>query len=413
MARLSWFSYWHDSDSIQPFGWRRMWTFSRNRMGFVSRGFIVVYMVMPHLIMFMGTFLLGLTLLAGCPFGLTINEIPNALGLLLLPFGGFGCALLIPFILGRKAVMLDRKKGEVVQYGGVALILMPMLPLAWKRTPLASFQRVTLDRYYSIRLCGAASGDILVVKVFNELRAREIAEKVALFAGLPLVDETSAQAVTREPGRLDEPLAEKARRTGEADATPAKPMQAKGAYAQEGPEAVFRIAAPPFAAGWAVKALLACMAMIALSCAFAPPYPPKPAWTPPVEAPLQPVEEPSLWPWRLSVASYYLLTASLYLGAAGVLIALLAFLILEEQRPYGYEVRADPQGLRVHVRWLGLSWTHALPSGELEELRVEKDPRFETRLAAISDRKIVRFAHGLTEGEARYLRAFLVKALAK
>jgi len=97
----------------------------------------------------------------------------------------------------------------------------------------------------------------------------------------------------------------------------------------------------------------------------------------------------------------------------GAAVALLVLLVLEINRRPGYEIRCGPPGLQVKVYCFGLAWTHFMASKELEELRVEKPTNSFARIAAISDRKIFRFARGVGETEAKYMRGVLIKALAK
>jgi hypothetical protein len=70
-------------------------------------------------------------------------------------------------------------------------------------------------------------------------------------------------------------------------------------------------------------------------------------------------------------------------------------------------VEADPQALRVRRRGLLFGKTEQIPADELEELRFDQ----KNCLAAMSDKKTLRFGEGLPREEQEWLRRIILKAV--
>lgn len=395
------------------FGWRRTWTWSRDRIGFSSKGFIMLYLFLPHLGMGLAMLGIGVVGLLGWPFGFRLGAMPMGLCFFFAPMGGIISYCMLPALLGRRVMYIDRARGELTETLVLRFLFLPMLPIARRRTPLSEFDSVVLSADHAVFLARGQEPPVEVARAGKELIGREWAELIAKYAGKPLVDKTAEIPVTRAPDRLDETLRERALRTGEARADLLALSQPVARYSTEGAETVVRIQRPPFPAAWPGWVLLTSVLLGALACAYRPSYPREPVYAPPAERGPVEYEAPSRWPWRIEWVAYYLLHSSAYLGAAGLAVALLALACYEWGQPKGYEIRAGPEGLRVRVRGLVFTRNRFLPQGELEELRFEKDARFAGRLAAVSDRRILRFGGGLPERELEYLRVQLIKALAK
>lgn len=419
MARINWHELWLDNLS-PPFGWRRRWTFSRNRMGFISNPMIFLYLFLPHLGMAWGMVGLGLVLLLGWPFGLKFGDIPNAMGFVFIPFGAIFCVFLTPLILGRKAVMLNRTKNEALQSGGIGLLFLPILPLARKRRPLRDFKKVTLSEeprrsnkssysVFAIRLQGENSESFLVVEASSELRARNLAEEVAAFTGLPMEDTTGNDPLLKDADKLDEPLGERALRTGLAVNLPSPPKRLVATYGQEDGSLQVTIARPPFNASLSLKSLLLCAVLAAACYHYLPKYPEHPYLHAPVEGNIE--DLPSLWPYRIEASAYYIVHGGMYLSAVCAGISMLVLIFQEATRPYGYRIRAGAGGLEVRRSWLIFRRRFSFTRTALEDLRLEQGPGGEGhRLAAISDRRILRFAESLPKDELAYLRKLIIHA---
>jgi len=242
---------------LPQFGWRRMWMLSREKIGFTTKGFFLLYGFLLHLGMAIAGMFVGLAGILAWPFGIKLGDVPLPVCFILVPIGGIFTAVLGVLILGRKSVVMDRARGELKETVGLRLLFLPMLPLASKRSPLTDFSAVRLQvetrhnqkssyEVHTVSLVRKNGLNALVMDALNELAGRNIAEDVARFAGLPMEDKTGAESVTRPPELLDEPLAEQARRTSEADFEHAPPQSLLAEYAQEGPQTVVRIKRPPF-----------------------------------------------------------------------------------------------------------------------------------------------------------------------
>ncbi|MBE7462451.1 MAG: hypothetical protein HS116_03055 [Planctomycetes bacterium] len=414
-------------DLVQGNSFRRLWSWSEDRMGFGSRPILIAFLFLPHLGMAWCAFFLGIAGVVTWPFGgaLGNDAMPLGVSLILIPFGGLFCCLLTPMLLGRQRIWLDRREGSVRLAYGLQLPLLPLfLPLFSERRAFSDFERVVLTRAtrksgknsystFAIEL-GARSGtSLLVADERGEVAARRIAEDVAQFVHLPLQDVSSAEnSITREPEKLDEPLRERLQREGAtSSAEPAKEFLATYENGDQG----VRIAVPrpPFKGDWALRALVLCALSGALAHTLAHPFPDKPIV--PVYAEDSPSNKPapSLWPWRFRAAGWYLVRGVWILACVSVPLLSFGLLMHELNRPAAARIEADATGLRVWKLGRIFGGETAMPASELEELRVEASSGGTYRLVAVSDRRFLRFGHGLSQHEARYLVKVLKQALAK
>ena len=130
-------------------------------------------------------------------------------------------------------VLMGLRWGTTLDAGaGTATSWWRLLGKTWRRVrPLVSFRRVLLRREardrsvrYVVELGSVPGGDVLKVGGSGDmLESRRLAEEVADTLGLPLRDTTSGVPVEREAGRLDEGVAARGRRTGQAPLLPGRP----------------------------------------------------------------------------------------------------------------------------------------------------------------------------------------------
>lgn len=404
-------------------GWRRILLQGHQKLGYITKGSIPMQLFLPHLVMSWGMMCVGLLAVLAWPLGMKVGDMHPAMGLLLIPFGGVFAIILTPIILGRRTAVIDLSRNELVESVGLRLLFLPMIPVAWQRVPLDKFTRLELNSesrstkngsytVFVVRLITGSNTHHILVETGNVLSARNTAEGAAKFIQIPLTDTSlGSEPVTRMPDHLDEPLAEQAQRTGEAEKIVRPPGFLRGEYGTIGAERVVRMARPPYRGGTPLIALLACVVLYGLSAYFMPEKPVKPEWLPPVEETTQPVHEPSLWPYRLTLFSHWVLYHTRWLSVIAGILAVMIFICMEVGRDAGYEIFCGENGLRIHSRWCGVTRRHEFSSKELEELRVDVSTKENTRLIAVSDRKIVYFSDHITEREARYLRSELIRAL--
>jgi len=405
-------------DALAKASWpgmdRRLLLLSRDRLGFRSVQFPLLSLFVAHVVVILGMFLSGPLMLALWALGHPLPRDAWLLSMLLTAFS-IPFLLIVPLILGRRATVLDRHRREVCELRGVALPLLPIVPVMRRRHAWASFREVVLrlerrpsgkDRsteVYAVSLARGGGTAVLVADALRFLSGRRLAEQVASFAELPLRDETSAEHVVRRPEALDLPLAD---RELAADAEPRLPPSwqvvrddAAGWEAQ--------LPVPPFV-HWRKLGQAALLATMALGMWQARPPDPGPPPRPAVaEVPSPDWRPPSLWPWRIQKAQRQLLA-----GAGGVCGVTALVLVLVWLR----YLASWPRACRVLVAAAGLEVERRGPLGrrcrrfgrdELEELRLSSR-RGSFGLTAISDRKVMHFAEGLQERDARQLRAALV-----
>jgi hypothetical protein len=323
--------------------------------------------------------------------------------------------LFIPPILGRRATVLDRHRREVREVRGLALPLLPIVPVMRRRHAWGSFREVLLrlerrssrrkgsTELYAVSLARAGGPPVLVADTRRFLGGRKLAERIASFVDLPLRDETGAEHVVRRPDALDLPLAEQ---DVAAELEPGVPRcwqvvrdDASGWQAQ--------LPAPAFR-HWRKLGLAALLTAAAIGAWQARPPDPGPPPRPAVsEVPSHDWQPPSLWPWRIQTAQRYLLAGASGVCGATALGLVLAWMWRLATWPRGYRVTVEAGALEVLRR--GPMGRRRVRFGreELEELRLSSRGGSHG-LTAISDRKVRHFAEGLEEHDARQLRRVLV-----
>jgi len=141
---------------------------------------------------------------------------------LIVLFGSVFAAVGAVLVFGRGGIILDRGRGRIVRWWG---LLVPMRRMEHR---LDAIRQVEMDfssgdkdsaDTWPIRLAGEGVPKPITVAqptAFSE--ARRVAEELARFLQKPLVDSSTGERVTRDPGHLDESWRDRVRRTQEAAA---------------------------------------------------------------------------------------------------------------------------------------------------------------------------------------------------
>ncbi len=140
-----------------------------------------------------------------------------------LPFAAIGTVL----VFGRSGFTIDRRRGVVREWKGI------VVPMKRTETLLSLYECVTVRQKpgdkdsvdtYPVALAGPGVKKSLTIAFpADYVEARRMAEELSRFLDKPLEDSSAAKKVVREPDRLDEPLRDRFRRTGE-DARMLPPM---------------------------------------------------------------------------------------------------------------------------------------------------------------------------------------------
>jgi hypothetical protein len=105
-------------------------------------------------------------------------------------FGIVFTAVGVVLLFGRSGVIIDRRRGEVVQWRGL------VVPFEWRARALERFDRIRLEirrdergASYPVLLRGGDPAETIIVEQTGDyLRARRTAENLALFLGKQLED---------------------------------------------------------------------------------------------------------------------------------------------------------------------------------------------------------------------------------
>jgi len=399
-------------------GWpgrdRRLLLLSRKRLGYRSVQVPFVVLFVPHVVMIVGMLLSGPLLLASWAMGRDLEAESWLLSLGVTAFS-VPFLLLIPPILGRRATVLDRRRREVREVRGLALPLLPVVPVMRRRHPLESFSEVVLrlerrsvgkrssTEVYAVSLDRSVGPPVLVADARRFLGGRRLAERVASFAQLPLRDQTGMEHVVRRPDALDLPLA------NQGAAPEPEPAVPRGWQVVKDDPSTWEVQLPaPAFAHWRTLGLSVLLAAATAGMWLARPADPGPPPKPTVsEVPSSDWRPPSLWPWRARVVQRTLLAGASAIGGATGLGMLAVWVWHLATWPRGYRVTVEAGGLEVVRRGPAGRRRVRFRRQELEELRV-RSHRGACGLTAISDRKVVHFADGLEENDALQLRRALV-----
>ena len=169
---------------------------------------------------------------------------------LIVLFGSVFAAVGAVLVFGRGGIILDRGRGRIVRWWG---LLVPMRRMEHR---LDAIRQVEMDfssgdkdsaDTWPIRLAGEGVPKPITVAqptAFSE--ARRVAEELARFLQKPLVDSSTGERVTRDPGHLDESWRDRVRRTQEAAAPmPPEPPGMRTRIERTDGGYVFHIPGPP------------------------------------------------------------------------------------------------------------------------------------------------------------------------
>lgn len=179
-----------------------------------------------------------------------------------IPFGGiFACAG-VAVSLGRSRLTFDRRRGVISSWWGI----LGMGPTT--ETPLAGRERVTMatevrgsgksrHTVYVVRLEGGVHEPHEVGAPSDEAEARRLAEEVAKFLDVGIVDRCSGDEVVREAGTLDESVRDRLARLGRKPEALPRPPDARSRHTPMGSTQRFDIPATGFNCGHVLICVLA------------------------------------------------------------------------------------------------------------------------------------------------------------
>lgn len=372
------------------------------------------------------------------PLGLIpVEERPGGpvVSALIVLFGSVFAAVGAVLVFGRSGIVLDRGRGRIVRWWG---LLVPMKRaehmLDSIRQVEMAFARGDSDSAdtWPVKLSGEGlPKPITVAQPVEFPEARQIAEELARFLQKPLVDASTGEKVTRDPGHLDESWRDRVRRTqGTEFPMPPQPPGMRTRVERTGEGYIFHIPGPPLGARQTIPALIPVVFAAAVAWFFLPALLtlPMPDW----------------------VRYFFLGFIGLFFVAGPVVSALLNVLRLKNQFE---RITVTKAFLRVESLKQGKRTTAEIPVDELEDLvsptpktlmdsvevpGVKKVPLGDTGtprmpdgrpvprlllalmkmagsrgITARSDRAVVEFAVGLDEAETAYLFALARKTIAE
>jgi len=331
-------------------------------------------------------------------------------------FAGVGAAL----VFGRKGIIVDRSRGLIIEWKGL------LVPMKRKERSLARFDGVNLKKEdggdspdtYPVELQGPTEKPFRVIAPASFEEGRKNAETVARFLNFPLADSISGKKIVREPDRLDESAAQRARRLGEDFIPPPRPLDMRSKIEVSGNGLAIEL--PGRGIGASALLNLIPLAFIGFF--------------------LYQIR----WVFSgLSLHAWWLLTA------AGSLIVLLRLRKNLGKNSAGDRIFASPDLLRVTPRGGGQKGTQEIPASELEQLELvtyldiinntevrpgPHKPRVQAvpgtphlpdgrpapaflvslvrkfrpaEIVAVSDKQVVKFGQGLPEDELKYIHAMI------
>ena len=320
-----------------------------------------------------------------------------------IPFGGIFATVGAALVLGRAGKRIDRRAGTVSTWWGL------LVPFRCKEMPLADFDKVAITHevrrsknstytVYPVRLRGEGSAKVDVETPRDEAKARALGEEIAKFLTLPLHDSSVGSVVIRQADELDESLRERAERTGERAEVGSPPPDARAISSVTGDILTFEI--PPL--GFRPLVLFIMGASLLCPLVFAGVF----------VVPFTLTEDVPLGVKLIFAGVLCILFIGVPVGIAWTFALRMA--------KKTARVDVSPLELRVTVRGLFRSSTHAIPTAELEELQVvnlTKTPKATVGpkiglallgsggvILARSDRATLTFGTGLSAAELDWMR---------
>jgi hypothetical protein len=371
----------------------------------------------PHAIMAVGMLLFGLFVLVTWPFGV-LNDPPPLVGGFLVFMGAIFTPPTLILQFGRTTVVIDKRKGAAIETFGLKLLpWIPLVPLGKRRRfPIPSFESIRLDSPVPSRrgrlgckvlLFGKDPGAIKLAECVDLGPARRLAEELSDMLALPIEDRTGSAPGRRSPEELDLPLM--LRPHGAPPVEP--PASTIAQYSVTESRFTATLARPPFRPLKWPLLLLLCILFVALGAALDLDRPSRPEIPERVEFSPNDPPPPSLWPWRVQLTLFWISRIAPVLGWVGgalsVLVMACRFLFRRPNRA----LIASSDGIRLDSNYFFVRWSRSIPAVELEELRVDGSEEMGWVLAAVSDRRIIRFGHGLTRDELAYARDLARRAV--
>ncbi len=268
---------------------------------------------------------------------------------------------------------------------------------------LSEFSAVTISReerfgkggcysVYPVRLNAEGSKNLDVDIKRNERDARRLAEEIARFISISIIDLTHGKNVVREASTLDESLRQQFARTKQEIRIEAPPAAMRSTFTTVGDRITFLIPPEKFDS----ELFFALLIPIGLLAGFG-------TWA------LLGFGTENQFPVRSIPVT--ILTSLCFLLP---IVSLVGYII--SRRSLGGTVEASPNELRLTCKRLIGYRTKVISSGDLQDLRIETLPTRRTAparhlLEADSKKEFVLFAYGLPRQELEWIRAAILKAV--
>ncbi len=155
-----------------------------------------------------------------------------------VPFGMIFVTVGAVLVFGRRGIVIDRLSNQFTVWYGL------MVPMHTKRQPLGEADEIRVTKevrrsknstytVYPVRLCGGTKPfDISEPRQYQQ--SRQLAEQIAKFLTLPMVDQSGGTTVRREADQLDESLRDQVIRTGQVVPWPEPPADMRSSYEVRG-----------------------------------------------------------------------------------------------------------------------------------------------------------------------------------
>lgn len=151
-----------------------------------------------------------------------------------IPFGLVFASVGSIFVFGRYGIVIDKDAGEITTWYGL------LTPMKTKREPLGELDEVRVTKelrrhsnstntVYPVRLV-AGTKPLTIEENGTYGQSRKLAEDLATFLELPLVDQSSGQSIRREAAELDLSLRERIAQRGEQITWPEPPPEMQSTY---------------------------------------------------------------------------------------------------------------------------------------------------------------------------------------
>jgi hypothetical protein len=342
---------------------------------------------MPFLLMGLGVMYLGA---AGAMTTKGGQPAHPAIGLIV---GGIFAFVGSIFVFGRSGTDFNRRDKTIRDWTGL------LFPMFSKLHGFSEYNDVRITRevrknknstYYVYQVSLTFSGsNPLKIHAHQETHdSRKLAEEIAKFVELPLVEIIDGVEHRREAGQLDESLRDQAARTGQLVELTAPPHTMRTRYEAEGNRVRFHIPPPPF--NILYVAPVGCVSVVTGIFAFT--------------FIAQIYNDPNLPAQEKLIYCSVIGIIFVVLPVVGTLSGALA------QLKKSWVITAGPDELLVVTKGLLSSREISIPAKKIEELRVEVKAR-DCQIVAVSDDLRLVFAEGLRREEAEWIMQVIKRAV--